>query len=99
MAGAEGAPEAGEQGSIRTSSDIMRSTMTDDLRFAVLIGLVEVGQMEDKEIVNTILHLVSRNLRRGRGIHVRVCLSGGTGKVLHELWKEEELMEICGRTS
>ncbi|XP_043237730.1 neurobeachin-like isoform X3 [Amphibalanus amphitrite] len=58
MAAAGGEPEAGEQGGIRTSSDIMRSTMTDDLRFAVLIGLVEVGQMEDKEIVNTVLHLL-----------------------------------------
>ncbi|KAF0292920.1 Neurobeachin [Amphibalanus amphitrite] len=58
MAAAEGEPEASEQGGIRTSSDIMRSTMTDDLRFAVLIGLVEVGQMEDKEIVNTVLHLL-----------------------------------------
>ncbi|XP_037087486.1 neurobeachin-like [Pollicipes pollicipes] len=56
MAAAE--QEEADAGGIRTSEDIMRSTMTDDLRFAVLIGLVEVGQMEDKEIVNTILHLL-----------------------------------------
>ena len=56
--------------------------MTDDLRFAVLIGLVEVGQMEDKEIVNTILHLVSSAPRGGRGRTwcsgcMCVCRGGG----------------------
>lgn len=34
-------------------------SMTDNLKFAVLIGLIEVGQVSNREVVNTVLHLVS----------------------------------------
>lgn len=33
--------------------------MNDSLKFAVLIGLIEVGQVSNREVVNTVLHLVS----------------------------------------
>lgn len=32
-----------------------------NLKFAVLIGLIEVGQVTNKEVVNTVLQLVSIN--------------------------------------
>ncbi|KAK9498089.1 hypothetical protein O3M35_003971 [Rhynocoris fuscipes] len=34
-------------------------SMKDSLKFAVLIGLVEVGQVTNREVVDTVLHLVS----------------------------------------
>ncbi|KOC66223.1 hypothetical protein WH47_07292 [Habropoda laboriosa] len=34
--------------------------MNDGLKFAVLIGLIEVGQVSNQEVVNTVLHLVSK---------------------------------------
>lgn len=33
----------------------------DSLKFAVLIGLIKVDSVSNKEVVNTILHLVSEN--------------------------------------
>ncbi|EZA55230.1 hypothetical protein X777_05165 [Ooceraea biroi] len=38
--------------------------MNDSLKFAVLIGLIEVGQVSNREVVNTVLHLVSVNEKR-----------------------------------
>lgn len=35
--------------------------MNDSLKFAVLIGLIEVGQVSNREVVNTVLHLVSNS--------------------------------------
>ena len=35
--------------------------MNDSLKFAVLIGLIEVGQVSNREVVNTVLHLVSND--------------------------------------
>lgn len=37
--------------------------MNDSLKFAVLIGLIEVGQVSNREVVNTVLHLVSWSKR------------------------------------
>lgn len=39
--------------------DVIKMPLNDNLKFAVLIGLVEVGQVSNKEVVNTVLHLVS----------------------------------------
>ncbi|XP_046801805.1 neurobeachin-like isoform X2 [Lucilia cuprina] len=33
-------------------------TTADNLKFAVLIGLIEVGQVTNREVVNTVLHLL-----------------------------------------
>ncbi|GFV47877.1 hypothetical protein TNCV_3414941 [Trichonephila clavipes] len=38
--------------------DVIKMPLNDNLKFAVLIGLVEVGQVSNKEVVNTVLHLV-----------------------------------------
>ena len=44
---------------IKRPEEVVRMTMTDNLKFAVLIGLIEVGQVTNREVVNTVLHLVS----------------------------------------
>lgn len=48
---------------IKRPEEVVRMTTTDSLKFAVLIGLIEVGQVTNREVVNTVLHLVS-NLYR-----------------------------------
>lgn len=44
---------------IKRPEEVVRMTMTDNVKFAVLIGLIEVGQVTNREVVNTVLHLVS----------------------------------------
>lgn len=44
---------------IKRPEEVVRMSMTDNLKFAVLIGLIEVGQVTNREVVNTVLHLVS----------------------------------------
>ncbi|XP_054087125.1 neurobeachin isoform X2 [Zeugodacus cucurbitae] len=46
---------------IKRPDEIVRMTTADNLKFAVLIGLIEVGQVTNREVVNTVLHLVSVN--------------------------------------
>lgn len=47
---------------IKHPEEVVRMTMKDSLKFAVLIGLIEVGQVSNKEVVNTVLQLVSHPL-------------------------------------
>ncbi|XP_024945290.1 neurobeachin-like isoform X4 [Cephus cinctus] len=44
---------------IKRPEEVVAMAMNDSLKFAVLIGLIEVGQMSNREVVNTVLHLVS----------------------------------------
>ena len=44
---------------IKKCEEVVKMSMTDNLKFAVLIGLIEVGQVSNREVVNTVLHLVS----------------------------------------
>ncbi|XP_016663478.1 neurobeachin-like [Acyrthosiphon pisum] len=46
-------------GDIKRPDQVVTMAATDNLKFGVLIGLVEVGQVTNKEVVNTVLHLVS----------------------------------------
>ncbi|XP_072155986.1 uncharacterized protein [Bemisia tabaci] len=46
---------------IKRPEDVVTMAMKDNLKFGVLIGLIEVGQVSNKEVVNTVLHLVSPN--------------------------------------
>ncbi|XP_060830238.1 neurobeachin isoform X15 [Bombus pascuorum] len=46
---------------IKRPEEVVAMAMNDSLKFAVLIGLIEVGQVSNREVVNTVLHLVSRN--------------------------------------
>ncbi|KAM7346346.1 A kinase anchor protein rugose isoform 15-T22 [Cochliomyia hominivorax] len=43
---------------IKRPDEIVRMTTGDNLKFAVLIGLIEVGQVTNREVVNTVLHLL-----------------------------------------
>lgn len=45
---------------IKRPEEVVRMTTNDSLKFAVLIGLIEVGQVTNREVVNTVLHLVSK---------------------------------------
>lgn len=44
---------------IKRPEEVVRMSLTDNVKFAVLIGLIEVGQVSNREVVNTVLHLVS----------------------------------------
>ncbi|KAL4097724.1 hypothetical protein QTP88_022448 [Uroleucon formosanum] len=45
-------------GDIKRPDQVVTMAATDNLKFGVLIGLVEVGQVTNKEVVNTVLHLL-----------------------------------------
>lgn len=45
---------------IKRPEEVVAMAMNDSIKFAVLIGLIEVGQVSNREVVNTVLHLVSR---------------------------------------
>ncbi|KAL1460169.1 hypothetical protein WDU94_012106 [Cyamophila willieti] len=44
---------------IKRPEEVVQMLMKDELKFGVLIGLIEVGEVSNREVVNTILHLVS----------------------------------------
>lgn len=44
---------------IKKPEEVVTMAINDNLKFAVLIGLIEVGQVSNREVVNTILQLVS----------------------------------------
>lgn len=46
---------------IKRPEEVVRMSLTDNVKFAVLIGLIEVGQVSNREVVNTVLHLVSEH--------------------------------------
>ncbi|XP_076546834.1 A kinase anchor protein rugose isoform X10 [Osmia lignaria lignaria] len=43
---------------IKRPEEVVAMAMNDGLKFAVLIGLIEVGQVSNREVVNTVLHLL-----------------------------------------
>lgn len=47
---------------IKRPEEVVRMTTNDSLKFAVLIGLIEVRETTHKEVVNTVLHLVSQTI-------------------------------------
>lgn len=52
-------PAGAAYAEIQRPEEVVRMTMTDNLKFGLLIGLIEVGQVSNREVVNTVLHLVS----------------------------------------
>lgn len=60
---------------IKRPEEVVRMTTNDSLKFAVLIGLIEVGQVTNREVVNTVLHLVS--------LHVGYLVGGTTIASVH----------------
>lgn len=60
MADDRGRPSVADGIDIKRPEEVVMSNLADNLKFAVLIGLVEVGgQVSNREVVNTVLHLVS----------------------------------------
>lgn len=55
---------------VKRPEDVVRMAIDDGLKFTVLIGLVELGQVSNREVVNTVLHLVSRWLFQGNRVAV-----------------------------
>lgn len=49
---------------IKRPEEVVAMAMNDSLKFAVLIGLIEVGQVSNREVVNTVLHLVAYFVRK-----------------------------------
>lgn len=44
---------------VKRPDEVLKLSMTDNIKFAVLVSLVEVGRVSNREVVNTVLHLVS----------------------------------------
>jgi len=57
---AAAAADATAFGDVNRPDQVVAMATADSLKFGVLIGLVEVGQVTNKEVVNTVLHLVSQ---------------------------------------
>lgn len=58
---------------IKRPEEVVRMSMNDNLKFAVLIGLIEVGQVSNREVVNTILHLVSCSMSLQLNLSLKEC--------------------------
>ena len=44
---------------VKTAQDILAMTGKDDIKFGVLISLIKIGEISNKEVVNVVLDLVS----------------------------------------
>ena len=44
---------------VKTAQDILKMSGNAELKFGVLIGLIKVGQVSNKDVVDTVLNLVS----------------------------------------
>jgi hypothetical protein len=53
----EGKEEASHD--VKTVEDVLNLPSNSQLKFGLLIGLIEVGQVADKDVVDTVLNLVS----------------------------------------
>lgn len=60
-------------GQVQRPDDVVKMMAKDSVKFGVLIGLVEVGQVANRDVVNTVLHLVSLSLRALARLLVYCC--------------------------
>ena len=44
---------------VKTAQDVLKMSGGDELKFGVLIGLIKVNQVSNKDVVDTVLNLVS----------------------------------------
>ena len=49
---------------VKSVEEILKSDGNDELKFGLLASLIKVGQVSTKDVVNTVLHLVSLFWRR-----------------------------------
>ena len=59
MAGVEDEKEKAQDGEAQSAQDVLKMSGNDELKFGVLIGLIKVGQVSNKDVVDTVLNLVS----------------------------------------
>lgn len=43
----------------QSAQDVLKMSGNDELKFGVLIGLIKVGQLSNKEVIDAVLNLVS----------------------------------------
>ena len=48
-----------KESQVNSAQDVLKMTGNDELKFGVLIGLIKVGQVSNKDVVDTVLNLVS----------------------------------------
>ena len=51
--------QASEGSDVKSAQDVLKMSGNDELKFGVLIGLIKVGQVSNKDVVDTVLNLVS----------------------------------------
>lgn len=56
---AENVKEEEKEPKVATPEDILKASGNDELKFGLLIGLIKVGQVSNKDVVDTVLYLVS----------------------------------------
>ena len=56
-----------EESDAKTAQDVLKMTGKDELKFGVLIGLIKVGEVSNKDVIDAVLHLVSNHL------HIMIC--------------------------
>ena len=44
---------------VKSVEEILKSDGNDELKFGLLASLIKIGQVSTKDVVNTVLHLVS----------------------------------------
>ena len=44
---------------VKSVEEILKSEGNDELKFGLLASLIKIGQVSTKDVVNTVLHLVS----------------------------------------
>ncbi|CAH2230668.1 jg4220 [Pararge aegeria aegeria] len=82
---------------IKRPEEVVRMTTNDSLKFAVLIGLIEVGQVTNREVVNTVLHLFPPRRDVGRDadvMHRRKNCKKKEGKKLKKERRKELQLAI-----
>lgn len=55
---AENEKEGEKEPKVTTPEDILKTSGNDELKFGLLIGLIKVGQVSNKDVVDTVLYLV-----------------------------------------
>ncbi len=48
-----------EGSDVKSAQEVLKMSGKDELKFGVLIGLIKVGQVSNKDVVETVLNLVS----------------------------------------
>ena len=48
-----------EGSDVKSAQDVLKMTGKDEVKFGVLIGLIKVDQVSNKDVVDTVLNLVS----------------------------------------